>query len=1575
MTTSPDGKQQKPRKRTPRTRTWCAVVFLCVLAGVSLTYTRARANSQSAGSGRNPAPTAGPAPGSFVDNTATADGLDTLAVPITVTSNTVRARVDALESIAWDAPQGARFGRGLRGVFLHRLTNASNVPVDVRLDVANEPGDGFDLSGFALVRDDDTDGLPSPGDSTITPGGVVHLPLDGTVRVLIGFDVDLSAPAGSVARFRLSATTVGQAVPAMVVDTASTDPDGPAALRIELVPSRNTAEIGDALDFTARVTNTSSLLIGPTLASVSLPPGFAYLTGTTRGDSLVLPDPAGGAGPTLAFDIGALAPAQIVTLRYRVRVGPGAEPGEAISRASAVALIAQSNVATASVVILDRIFADEAGLLGTVFVDLDSDGRRGAGDAGLAGVRIVLDDGTFAITDGFGQYSLYGLTPRTHGLRVDPTSLPDGAKLISLDHRDAGTPGFRFVDLQRGDFQRADFAIAADSVTRVAPQERREMIARDGPLGAVVRRPLNAEETGTLPGDPRSRPTSAQWGEADAPSRPSSPGPSGPTLAAPGPGGYAGVIPPYVQPPPAGAEDGTAPPDTWQWFGFVGRKDGDTLTTDQATLRVAGNSACVLELRVNSELVSLSRVGMRRLNAAAGLQTWDYIGVRLRPGVNTLELVERTADGSEGTRGSITLIVPDRLARVEIDAPAVFAADGRSITTVRVRALDENGVPVAGRLPATLEAGAGELLVDDADPVTPGVQTVVEGGLAEFRLRAPAQPGTATITATVAGLRARTSVDFLPDLRPLFMVGSLEWKVGWNQRLTGVSTPYRARSGFEQPFQDLATESSDGRLAGGARGSLFARGRVAGDLLLTLGYDSDRPQDLRRFRDIQPDAFYPLYGDGSVRGYTAQSTGSLYARLDRPGASLLYGDFVTNPSGGGRSLGAYSRSLTGVQQHFENRRMRMDAFASRGRAQRTVDELRGLGVSGPYTVSRAPIIENSEQVEILVRDRNQPGIVRSATPQTRFVDYELDPYTGRLLFKQPVPGYDAELNPVSVRIGYETRDGGDPYWVGGVEGRAQVARRVELGGSVVADDDLTRPYRLGSVFAATRMGESTRLEAEFARTAAGGVPAGGWRFEAVHDRPDAQGRFWAANTDTGFSNPHSGYAPGRAEFGMRWTSRVDERLQLLSEGMFTSEAAGALRGGMLIALDRRLGGGSRGEFGVRASSTRTPGAVQDPPSLALRAKLTSQLPRFPELSGFAELEQDVVDTDRRLAAVGGEYRFSTRGRLYARHELASTLTGPYAFDAAQRRLATVLGVDADITRSSRVFSEYRLADAFAAREAEAVMGLRNAWRVGAYRINTSFERLTSFEADGNGPTTAVTGGLESLDDPNVKVSTRMELRTSRASDGYLMTMAGAFRANRAWSVIGRTLTDINRGHDRGNAVRMRTQLGFAYRNPDREAFDALGRYELRIDREPTDATHRTRHLAHMVALNSTGRLARSLQASLGWAGKLAGESSDGLDTRTGAQWLHGRLSRTFAKQWDAGVHASTLFGPGSHDNGLGCELGYQIQQGAWMSAGWNRFGYYDRDLPDEAYTRAGVYLRVRARFDESILGGFAGGGR
>ena len=96
-----------------------------------------------------------------------------------------------------------------------------------------------------------------------------------------------------------------------------------------------------------------------------------------------------------------------------------------------------------------------------------------------------------------------------------------------------------------------------------------------------------------------------------------------------------------------------------------------------------------------------------------------------------------------------------------------------------------------------------------------------------------------------------------------------------------------------------------------------------------------------------------------------------------------------------------------------------DAYASRTNSTQVVEEQAARGTSGPYYVTNLNGITNSEKVEILTRDRNQPAVILNDQIMTRFVDYTFDPFSGQVLFMQPVPTVDANFNPMSVRITYE----------------------------------------------------------------------------------------------------------------------------------------------------------------------------------------------------------------------------------------------------------------------------------------------------------------------------------------------------------------------------------------------------------------------------------------------------------------------------------------------------------------------------------------------------------------------------
>jgi hypothetical protein len=51
-------------------------------------------------------------------------------------------------------------------------------------------------------------------------------------------------------------------------------------------------------------------------------------------------------------------------------------------------------------------------------------------------------------------------------------------------------------------------------------------------------------------------------------------------------------------------------------------------------------------------------------------------------------------------------------------------------------------------------------------------------------------------------------------------------------------------------------------------------------------------------------------------------------------------------------------------------------------------------------------------------------------------------------------------------------------------------------------------------------------------------------------------------------------------------------------------------------------------------------------------------------------------------------------------------------------------------------------------------------------------------------------------------------------------------------------------------------------------------------------------------------------------------------------------------------------------------VGYLLKQNLWLSAGFNAAGFAgDADLTGYEYTRRGVYLRLRFKFDENLFKG------
>jgi uncharacterized repeat protein (TIGR01451 family) len=1207
--------------------------------------------------------------------------------------------------------------------------------------------------------------------------------------------------------------------------TAAVQVTGEYRLAVEKTSGGQNVAIGGTNDYTIVVRNIGASPVPDVRVTDNLPRGFLLVAGSTRVDGVASADPAGAPAPTLAFSLGSLAPGAERRITYRTRITAQVQEGRSVNTATAssgvVGVNVAANSAAAPVQVRRSIFSDRGVVVGKVFARCDcaDRGLQSATELGVPGVRVVMEDGTAAITDVEGKFNFWDVPSGLHVLRVDASTLPPGTRLVPMGNRNARDGASRFVDLKQGELQVADFALASDADVYDAVQARR------------------------------------RGGE--------------PTAAS------------------------TAAP------------------------------------------------------------------------------VVAIADSTPQPVGSLR-------GRLEITTGRVqHPADGVSRIPVRVRLLDAAGQPVSGRTSAQLEASLGAWVgAGPLDATLSGPQVELVDGVGEFTLTAPGVPGQGKIRVTTSQADGTVPVQFVPAARPFFLTGLLQGRL--DQRLFSRGDLSQSLGDrFERQLTAAAFGGDTGSTRGGVRGAVYAKGTVFGDRLLTLGWDSERNPDRTQFRDIDPDLMFPTYGDASLREFDAQSRQRFYARMDAGRSFATFGDFQTQRAGESRLLGAWDRSLTGAQWHAESDRGVANVYAARTGIRQFVEELPGRGLSGPYLLTRLPLI-NSERVELITRDRNQPSLILKQRPMQRFADYVQESGTNRLVFRAPVPSLDEQFNPISVRVTYEVEEVGTWATTAGTDAQLRLGR-LEVGGVLAFDGNPTDSLQLRAANASWRLGANTIAIGEFAQTRTmGGVSGDASRAELRHASAGMEWRLYAMRTDAGFQNRSSALGIGRQELGGRVAASIGGGRRLLAEALQTEDLlTGGRRRGASIGLEQKVNRWLRLEGGYRrADETGAPalatslGIVPPPNFSAYRGRAT--LTPWSRSSFFGEIERG-SGTDISRWSVGAEQQLPGRARLYARHEELDGISGPYGMTRGQFQANTVVGLDADWIRNSQLFSEYRARDAFNGRDAEASMGLRNRWAVArGLLINTSFERVApvaSSVTSARRNQTAVAGAFEWTSLETTKLTGRAEVREGDGRS-WLGSFGLAQKLSRDWTFLARSLFDETPA---ARTDRWRTHAGFAWRQTDTNRWNALFRYEHLRDRSPGTTTpaadsRSERHLLHALAnvkattrVTLTGRLAAQWQEL----------TADGLTTMTASQLVYGRAIYDVTDVWDAGLIASTVLSEGARQRqmNVGVEIGRLVTDNARLALGVNSHGYTDRVANAFGYTARGVYLDFGFKFDESLFTG------
>jgi flagellar motor protein MotB len=267
--------------------------------------------------------------------------------------------------------------------------------------------------------------------------------------------------------------------------------------------------------------------------------------------------------------------------------------------------------------------------------------------------------------------------------------------------------------------------------------------------------------------------------------------------------------------------------------------------------------------------------------------------------------------------------------------------------------------------------------------------------------------GTHTVEVAVLDDGGNGSL-YLRDLefkrRDLFYVGVADFTVSPN---SGPANPLQGQDAL-QPNDSMV----DGRLA------FFINGKVSEGWHLTASADTregpvkdlfsnflDKSPD-SLFRRIDPDYYYPTFGDSGVVTEMAPTLGKFFVKASHGESYGMWGNFTAGFQG--NEIAQVDRGLYGANGHyvsgsttsFGERRITLDGFAAEPGTLPSYEEFLGTGGS-LYYLHHQDILTGSERARIEIRDKDS-RIVTGVVNLRPTVDYDIDYLQGRLLLTQPL---------------------------------------------------------------------------------------------------------------------------------------------------------------------------------------------------------------------------------------------------------------------------------------------------------------------------------------------------------------------------------------------------------------------------------------------------------------------------------------------------------------------------------------------------------------------------------------------
>lgn len=1354
--------------------------------------------------------------------------------------------------------------------------------------------------------------------------------------------------------------------------------DRPAGdLVVSKTASRQRAAPGEMVFYTLTVGNNDGARIrrGITLVDTPSPwlrlrPGSVRINGAAAPQAVTIsPD-----GRVISIALGDLPAGSNARVTYAMSVRADAPPGRAGNTVIAKDALGRE-VRTRAVVDIEREgIADRMTIIGRVTAGactINEAERRG-----IPGVRVMLEDGSFALTDADGRYHFEGVVPGTHVLQVAAMTLPEGGRFVDCTRsaRSAGSAISRFAVGQGGSLVVADFHAV-------------------------------------LPEGAKFAPAPAPKTEDAAPVQDSAADKTAPEAA-------------------GDAKDGG--PAFTDYLALGDGEDGFIAPAIDANPRAPAIKVALrhrlgqtVKLMVDGKPVDpLAFEGTQ--NPETG--TWaisQWRGVPLLTDRTVLEAQIINSFGEVSKTFTREVFFTRTPAKVEfLPALSQLVADGRTRPVIAIRVLDRNNRPLREGISGSFTLNAPYQSAEQIDRqqlnqltgMTPmAARWVVDGseGIARIELAPTMVSGSLRLAFAFDDLQITRRQELAAWVEP----GDVEWTlIGLGEGTIGARSVAKNMERSGRFDSDLGDD---------ARVALYAKGRVLGKYLVTLAYDSAKQrEDTRALGAIDPQAYYTVFGDATARQFDAASREKLYVRIETSTFYALYGDFQT--AFNQTRLASYNRTATGVMGEARVGGIKAQGFAAQIASRFQRREIQGQGISGPYALSSRRILANSERVSIEVRDRFRPEQIVTSRTLTRFTDYDIDMLSGTIRFAAPVLSRDESLNPQFIVIEFETDGTGEAEWNAGAradwtskEGTLRIGATAITDAGIAGADGKAQRTDIGAVDLLARVSANTEVRAEIAMSRRDGREATAYLAEVQHQTGKIDLVAYARQIDADYGiGQQNAVERGRRKVG------VDGRVLLTEELSFVgslwqdeslTDAARRRAAQAQLALTRQA---TNLRLGIAHFNDRLPDGSTAASTVVEAGASQRMFDNKLELSaGTAVALQKAESADLPARhRLGARYSITQDVRLVGTYEIANGAK----FDARQLRggievapwqggqVTTTIGKETIGENGNRSFAAFGLSQTLQVSQALTIDATIDGNRTLGGRPSESILVNPDQPASSGGQ---ITGGLLFEDftaatlgaawrKDRWSVTARGEWRDGETIDrkGALF---GAIRQLGEGSLVGSGVTwTLSEAVGGAKAEILDASIAFAHR-PDDLPLAMLGRLEYRSDKITGGVAG---DIGGMGGPGRTGltvdgnaaarRLVASLSANFSPRGLVDGEgvrrhefalflgARHNLDEFEGTEYkgtavLAGGDARIgIGDRFELGASATVRASltDKSATFAYGPSIGVVPADGVLVTLGYNVDGFRDGDFGPARNTDKGVYAAVRMKFDASTFG-FLGLGR